>query len=213
NICTTGLVFQQGKDAPKLPACWRNIRGNPSGSSTSKRRKGFVSLDNVNKRAFSLFQNIPLLGSNIFEGCMYSKCSKLGEASRICMKSLSGNSTPGRIRSNAIFLAPPERLFIQILEASPSLEHLEYMHPSNMLLPSNGIFWNKLKALLLTLSSETNPFRRLEVDDPERFPRMFLQHAGSFGASLPCWNTNPVVQRCHIDTQYAQAEDSATVLC
>ncbi|CCE30553.1 uncharacterized protein CPUR_04401 [Claviceps purpurea 20.1] len=73
----------------------------------------------------------------IFEGCMYSKCSKLGEASRICMKSLSGGARKiafDLIRPGVEF---PERLFIQILEASPSLEHLEYMYPSNMLLPES----------------------------------------------------------------------------
>ncbi|CCE29411.1 uncharacterized protein CPUR_03104 [Claviceps purpurea 20.1] len=66
---------------------------------------------------------------------------------------------------------------MQLLEASPSLEHLEFEQPSDLLLPWHRKLWNRLRDV--TISSESNSFCYSEADSLGGFPRMFLQNAGS----------------------------------
>ncbi|CCE31780.1 uncharacterized protein CPUR_05635 [Claviceps purpurea 20.1] len=64
-----------------------------------------------------------------------------------------------------------------LLEASPSLKHLEYFDlPKDLLFPSNGKTWDRLTYFSLKLCDGKRLFG-LRGDGPGRFPHSFLQNA------------------------------------
>ncbi|KAG6159131.1 hypothetical protein E4U11_004394 [Claviceps purpurea] len=66
-----------------------------------------------------------------------------------------------------------------LLEASPSLKHLEFLDlPKDLLFPSNGKTWNRLTYFSLKLCDGEQLFGP-RGDGPGRFPHSFLQNAAS----------------------------------